>query len=706
MINRKKLNDTGIKDILSPITPLYSEEDSEYDFNFVGSTSDFYMCSLSEENRCVLLPEYIKGFLSQVDDGERTLLICNSISQSITIKEKSDVENIHEFSDSYHHKVVAYYIRRLIENYYADEWRKKDLAGIQELVEKSNKIMYFRSNNLDSLSTGNRIIEGLEQITLKGETKNNKELGNRTKEIFKDYQKIIDNIDSDTTLKEREEYSHEIIQKIKKKYSINKEFENACQEKVMTIKEMDTDFSPPKAPKFISKIVKRLLSLFSESRKKENEKSANKKDNNKTNDNKTKDNKKDNNKTNDNKTKDNNNGKISSESVKEFKKVRNISIFLFLFGFIGIAAVLYFAIQNLRYFILIIVTLLIFIHIIRKIFNKLHNLFTISLGKIGLLKNYRDKIIKSPETKEDDVHKGANLNKSINNTNNSKMTDVEVNSKYYDRADKIEKIENSLKNLYSDKTIEEYKEERKQRRKWVDKSEREILDEIYNGTSNDIQNALRKLKMSKRRENSEKGNEINIERFIQSKLGNSEVNEIFRERKMKNKGRIMVSLCMDFSGSMNKETTRDVMFSLYSATKINGDYLSISGFRHNSSKIVKLPNEEINWTDIEAINFRGRTPMSRGIVTGSRIIRKYNKRKIMFVLTDGKPNQFINKSGELPNIVEKLKSEQNINIIGIGIGDDIEEDTMREVFGQNYAMTSRKNIATKILELYKNQIRL
>lgn len=217
------------------------------------------------------------------------------------------------------------------------------------------------------------------------------------------------------------------------------------------------------------------------------------------------------------------------------------------------------------------------------------------------------------------------------------------------------------------------------------------------------------------------GERLDVRAAVRQRAGAPYQQDVFRHRQQSNVSDRTVGVAIDLSRSMDIFEAKVALGALFRATSVIGDDIVASGFgtdreRGNRIKIplVTAPNEEFQWHHLNAISEMDDTPTASGIEDVRDLLKYKNSReRILIVITDGKPN--IPLDGTTPNREEAVmdakeqirqaRHHHDIAVIGIGIGDEIDEGTLREMFGEwGYALADRSNLTERLVDVYRGQI--
>ncbi len=177
------------------------------------------------------------------------------------------------------------------------------------------------------------------------------------------------------------------------------------------------------------------------------------------------------------------------------------------------------------------------------------------------------------------------------------------------------------------------------------------------------------------------GVQVDIKREIASEMTGVPDANTFMKRELPLEHDYAIEVLVDLSGSMRGQKideTYKAVVALCEALKNIGINLSVTGF---NDRLYQYKNFDQNYTD----DLRENTERMHAEVSGSgarynddgwavkevadRIKKRKEKRKIVFVLSDGLPEESPqHQNFELKQIVANIEAEKEIHIIGLGIG--------------------------------------
>ena len=245
----------------------------------------------------------------------------------------------------------------------------------------------------------------------------------------------------------------------------------------------------------------------------------------------------------------------------------------------------------------------------------------------------------------------------------------------------------------------------------------------------DVQDAFRKLKSRDARTPSRKGDDLNMRAINQRAAGDKSQTRLFTRKQQIAKGDRAVGVATDFSGSMYEDDVKMALAAVAEATEIIGDDFVANvwakrdtepfGIRRGRTSIGIAcgPNEDFEWDNLNAFNVGGGTPTADGIDQLTDMLDGMTAReKVAIVVTDGKPNVEYGGGSRVERLtgdatkdaarVTREARQEGMKVIGLGVG-GVNESQMAEIFGQTgYVMGSMDDLAEKLVEVYRRQLRV
>lgn len=241
----------------------------------------------------------------------------------------------------------------------------------------------------------------------------------------------------------------------------------------------------------------------------------------------------------------------------------------------------------------------------------------------------------------------------------------------------------------------------------------------------DIADAFRQLKTRDTPTPSRKGSALNMDAIVQRNAGDRSRDKLFTRKQTAAKGDRAIGVSTDFSGSMYEEKVRLALAAIAEATRIIGDDFTANCWTNDNRNrfgksrgdatlgIITGPDEEFDWSHIDAFGTGGGTPTADGVDDMSEVLNEMTAReKVMIVVTDGKPNvafggdqQHLTGDATEDAAYKVREARQDgIKVIGLGVG-HVDDNTMSRVFGPNgFVSADMDDLAEKLVEVYRRQI--
>lgn len=308
-----------------------------------------------------------------------------------------------------------------------------------------------------------------------------------------------------------------------------------------------------------------------------------------------------------------------------------------------------------------------------------------------------DQIIDNLENSEDENNSGKTKKEGINEIKDW-FKEIEDKAKKKEREEQTGTIENKKKDRRENSDTADYK--------YQDLLEDpEVERMIYQ-----IEEAFKPIKSRTKTEYKDRGDVLDMDRFMERKLGSDE-DRVFEEEELKEPGNRIIGIALDMSGSVKEKEAKKPFVAIQRATDIIGDDICAESFHTRTTDLIVGPNEEFKPEHLDSISTGGKTPTSLGIDSVVNLAEKSNKnKKILIVITDGKPNRSPNSNES--NAVKAAAQEINearqkgFKVIGIGVKGEVSESKMNRMFENNYKLIGNmNNLGQELLEIYKRQLK-
>lgn len=216
-----------------------------------------------------------------------------------------------------------------------------------------------------------------------------------------------------------------------------------------------------------------------------------------------------------------------------------------------------------------------------------------------------------------------------------------------------------------------------------------------------------------------RGQRLDVRAAVRRQSGALDERNVYR-RHSPGAGTRTVGVAVDLSQSMDVFEAKVALGALAKTTTLTGDEFVASGFATNRedgnrvvTPLVTGPSEPFRWRHLDAISQWNDTPTASGIRDVRTLLtQSHAKEQLLIVVTDGKPNVPLDDTrldgdaaiADAKAEVRRTRQEHSITLIGLAVGDDVDEATMRTVFGdRGYVRSDRSNFAERLLDVYRNQ---
>lgn len=255
----------------------------------------------------------------------------------------------------------------------------------------------------------------------------------------------------------------------------------------------------------------------------------------------------------------------------------------------------------------------------------------------------------------------------------------------------------------------------------------EVLDEYDDRFADEISEAFRKIKTRSAPKPSEHGQRVNMRGVVRRRSGDMAEERLYLEMEPSEVGDRCITVVVDGSGSMDELEVKLALYALADATEQIGDNFAATTYDTESSamfqsnynprtNLITGPTEQFKSEHLDTFNADGLTPTATGISDGRSLTELTpNSEDVIIVITDGLAN--INLDGKAcdDNNVNNQAMEQASNqvnaainggkrVIGVGVGEHLEDDAMHKIFGNNYVKTEMEGIADALIDIYRKQM--
>lgn len=243
-----------------------------------------------------------------------------------------------------------------------------------------------------------------------------------------------------------------------------------------------------------------------------------------------------------------------------------------------------------------------------------------------------------------------------------------------------------------------------------DSTSSQVLEKVEKrGLSDEVEDIFKKIKTKESRTNSVKGSRMNQRAVTRNISGDYTEQRLFYQNRTVELGNRTIGVSVDLSGSVNEVDAMVALGTLAKATDEIGDDFVATHFNNSESHLITSPREEFDWKHFDSVEAGGNTPTAKGILDIRHLIQDItNRERVMFVITDGKPNEGLSSSGKTPEKDSRAQVNEarkdNIKVIGLGLS-GVDESNMKAMFGEDsYIMANEDTLASELLDAYRLQM--
>ena len=252
-----------------------------------------------------------------------------------------------------------------------------------------------------------------------------------------------------------------------------------------------------------------------------------------------------------------------------------------------------------------------------------------------------------------------------------------------------------------------------------------IIEKYEKRFSDEIREAFRKIKTREAPKPAEYGQRINVRGVIRKRSGDPTEERLYLEMDQSEVGDRCITVVVDCSGSMDETEIKLALMALADACEQIGDRFTATAYstdrcrRSNpglKTDLITAPTEPFKPEHLDSFRAHGYTPTSSGINDGRALADiTPNSEDVLIVITDGVANVDMDSnhySGGVNNPAMVESNEQfqaAINegkrVIGVGVGEYLDDNAMNKIFGDSYIRTDMNKIADSLVEIYRGQMR-
>lgn len=257
-------------------------------------------------------------------------------------------------------------------------------------------------------------------------------------------------------------------------------------------------------------------------------------------------------------------------------------------------------------------------------------------------------------------------------------------------------------------------------------SHQRVKEEYDDRFADEVKEAFRQIKTRSAPQPSEYGQRTNMRGVIRRKSGDKTEERLYMEMEPSEVGDRAITVVLDSSGSMDELEIKLALYALRDATRQIGDNFAAitydtekTGYGRSTynvrTNLINGPHERFKPEHLDTFKAHGYTPTASGVDDGRSISElSPNSEDVLIVVTDGIAN--IDQDGnkhdehsdnkamnEANDAVAKAIAEGK-RVIGVGVGEHLEDKSMRNIFGENYIRTDMTDIADTLVDIYEDQM--
>lgn len=245
------------------------------------------------------------------------------------------------------------------------------------------------------------------------------------------------------------------------------------------------------------------------------------------------------------------------------------------------------------------------------------------------------------------------------------------------------------------------------------------------GLGREIEEAFRRFKTADDHIEAEEGDRINVDAVVDWVAGDRGVEELYYTRDPAEVGDRAIAVSLDASGSMNSymDDAKVAVAAFAQAVEIIGDKFVANAWQYPGSietTVITGPDEEFEMEHLDAVSAGGDDPIGYGMREAVQMLDECTAReRTLIVVTDGKPHitgglyDWTDEGVSNPkSAVEEAAAytrdlrRDGYRVIGVGVGNSINEKLMREMFGDDgWLIVDFDGLADTLIDIYRKQMR-
>ncbi len=250
-----------------------------------------------------------------------------------------------------------------------------------------------------------------------------------------------------------------------------------------------------------------------------------------------------------------------------------------------------------------------------------------------------------------------------------------------------------------------------------------VLNKYEERFADEIKEAFRKIKTREAPKAAEYGQRINMRGVIRRRSGDPTEERLYLEMDQSEIGDRCITVVVDSSASIDELEVKLALMALADACEMIGDRFTATNYSSNyyqnnkiSTNLITAPTEKFKNEHLNSFKSSGCTPTASGINDGRALSDiTPNNEDVVIVITDGianvdmDNNKYRNSRNNdaMDEAAEQVKATINEGkrVIGLGVGSDLDDKSMKKIFGNSYIRTDMDNIADSLVDIYRSQMK-
>ncbi len=256
-------------------------------------------------------------------------------------------------------------------------------------------------------------------------------------------------------------------------------------------------------------------------------------------------------------------------------------------------------------------------------------------------------------------------------------------------------------------------------------SSEKVQEKYEERFADEIREAFRKIKTREAPKAAEYGQRINMRGVIRRRSGDPTEERLYLEMDQSEVGDRCITVVVDSSGSMDELEIKLALMALADACEQIGDRFTATNYSTKTTNsrnldvetnLITAPTEKFENEHLDSFKAHGYTPTSSGIRDGRALSDiTPNSEDVIIVITDGVANVDIDENLFSDDINNEAmnESEEQFNaainegkrVIGVGVGQYLDDKCMQKIFGNSYIRTDMDKIADALVDIYRGQMK-